>query len=202
MTAPTKLDWKRELPVNIELAVEKFQRAAGDTVGELNIRQTARYTGMQCEELAEKIELLSRNTSTEGLQLREFASLMDYVGKQFKAGTLDHVFGHVFANEDLRDKLADAEVDLAWVTFGSLHGQALDTPSVVREVAEKNLAKIGPDGLVLRDKDGKIAKPPGWVEPDHRPYLYPVPVAAGQPITPDAKATMAGYGAVMGDDKG
>lgn len=139
--------------------VTQFQLACGDTTGELNIRQLARYTGMQCEELAEKLTAL-------GLPIP--ARLLSVYGVAFKAGVLDDYF-----TDSARVALLDADIDLAWVSLGSANSIGADVAGAIDKVAHSNLLKIGPDGKVQRDPNGKIAKPPGWAPPDLRPALYP-----------------------------
>jgi len=168
-------DFKAELPVNIHTVVSKFQLAAGDTVGDFNVRQAARYTGMQCEELAEKLKLLAAGTTSAAAAILDLAALLDTHGERWKLGEFDESLERAVMSEDVRADVIDADVDLAWVTFGSLNSLGTDVNGNVTEVADKNLQKIGPDGLVYRDMNGKIAKPPGWTPPDHLPYMYPLP---------------------------
>lgn len=187
------IDWKGGLPVNIGVAVTKFQNAAGDTVGELNIRQLTRYTGMQCEELAEKLALFGAGADLASRNLTAFAAALDEMGKKFKSGVLDQEVARVLAIDGVRADVVDADIDLAWVSFGSLNSAGADVNACVESVAHANLSKIGPDGLVLRDANGKIQKPEGWTEPDHIPNLYPVAVAGGEPITSDAKSRVSSF---------
>lgn len=187
-------NWKTGLPPNIGAAVRKFQEAAGDTVDELNIRQMSRYTGMQCEELAEKLALLSTGSSQASRDLASFAGMLDQMGEKLKSGVLDIDIARAMADDTVRADVVDADIDLSWVSFGSLNSIGADVFACVDSVATANLSKIGPDGVVLRDANGKIKKPPGWTEPDHVPNLYPVAVVAGEPITTDAKSKLTDFG--------
>ena len=68
-------------------------------------------------------------------------------------------------NDDL------CQIDLALMTFiTSVCGVAwrLNIPlnAVFAEVHRSNMAKLMPDGSVLRREDGKIQKPPHWSPPD------------------------------------
>jgi hypothetical protein len=38
--------------------------------------------------------------------------------------------------------------------------------AVWRAVHESNMAKLGPNGEIIRREDGKVLKPPGWTAPD------------------------------------
>lgn len=169
-------NFKAELPVNIHTVVTKFQLAAGDTVDEFNVRQAARYTGMQCEELAEKLKLLAAGSTSAASAILDVAAILDTHGQRWKLGEFDESLERAVTSEDVRADVIDADIDLAWVSFCSLNSLGTDVNGNVGEVATKNLKKIGPDGLVYRDVNGKIAKPPGWTPPDHLPYMYPLPV--------------------------
>jgi len=171
------MDFKAALPVNIHVAVTKFQLAAGDTVDEFNARQAARYTGMQCEKLAEKLKLLSNSSTAAASAILDMAALLDTHGKRWKLGEFDEALARAVVSDDARAEVIDADVDLAWVSFGSLNSLGTDVNANVAEVAEKNLQKIGPDGLVYRDEYGKITKPPGWTPPDHVPFMYQLPMS-------------------------
>lgn len=187
-------NFKAQLPVNLGVSVRKFMEAAGDSTDRLNVRQFTRYTGMQCEELAEKLALLGGGTDLASRAIAAFAVTLDEMGKQFKDGLLDVPVAQVLVNDAIRADAVDADIDLAWVSFGSLNSIGADVNECVQSVAIANLSKIGPDGVVLRAENGKIKKPEGWTEPDHLPNLFPVPVVAGEIVTPEAKGRVSRLG--------
>lgn len=138
--------------------VRRFTEAVGCTTDRFNVRQTALYIGLQLEEMAEKLEAVCLQGVTSD-QLRTMSS-------NFKSGYYDTLV----ANGD-REAMLDADVDLAWVTVGSALSQGTDLIGAMREVARANLDKIGQDGTVLKDENGKVKKPEGWRGPDIAPYV-------------------------------
>lgn len=69
--------------------------------------------------------------------------------------------------EDSIDRL-DALVDILVVTIGrALSEFSVDVVEQAwLEVLRSNLAKVGPDGKVVKREDGKVLKPDGWTAPD------------------------------------
>jgi len=56
--------------------------------------------------------------------------------------------------------------DLLYVTYGAALEWGIDLVAVMDAVHASNMAKVGPDGKVIRREDGKVVKPSGWQEPD------------------------------------
>ena len=82
-----------------------------------------------------------------------------------------------FAEVDLVEAL-DAIVDITYVNKGTASTLGLNPDSAFEAVHFSNMAKVGPDELVVRDpKTGKILKPEGWVPPTQA--LRDLIVAAG-----------------------
>lgn len=140
--------------------VRRFTEAVGCTTDRFNVRQTALYIGLQLEEMAEKLEAIGY--AGDAL----LVSLMKGTSGQFKSGSFDQL-----VETGDREAMLDADVDLAWVTVGSALSQGADLLGAMREVARANLDKIGPDGTVLKDENGKVKKPAGWRGPDIAPYV-------------------------------
>ncbi|MFZ9330710.1 MAG: hypothetical protein ACO24I_05425 [Candidatus Fonsibacter ubiquis] len=63
-----------------------------------------------------------------------------------------------------RESLLDADIDLAWVTIGSALSQGADVEGAAAEVSRANLDKF-PNGVAIRDGNGKVVKPDGWKAP-------------------------------------
>jgi len=140
--------------------VRRFTEAVGCTTDRFNVRQTALYIGLQLEEMAEKLEAVGISASdsiVEGLCSLSW---------EFKNG----IFDDEVADGD-REAMLDADIDLAWVTIGSALSQGADVLGAMREVARANLDKIGPDGSVIKDENGKVKKPAGWRGPDNSPFI-------------------------------
>lgn len=136
--------------------VRRFTELAGCTTDQFNVRQTALYIGLQLEEMAEKLEAAGAFVA---------AGYVDEVADMFKQGYYDASIG----NAD-HEALLDADVDLAWVTIGSMLSQGADVLGAMKEVARANLDKF-PGGVVTKDENGKVVKPNGWQGPDLSPYV-------------------------------
>lgn len=140
--------------------VTRFTQAVGCTTDQFNARQTALYIGLQLEEMAEKLEAVGITVLADDLHT---------VSKMFKEGAFDERVAH-----GDRAAMLDADIDLAWVTVGSALSQGADVLGAMKEVARANLDKIGPDGSVIKDENGKVRKPINWRGPDITPFVLPV----------------------------
>lgn len=128
------------------------------------------YTGMQLEELAEKMQALADAApdQTEKTVLAHAAFYFDQLGKKFKDGFYQSAIHYAD-----REALLDADIDIAVVTFGSASYQTPNYRQAANHVAGRNLAKF-PDGKAMRDPvSNKIMKPIGWTPPDLAPYILP-----------------------------
>lgn len=66
----------------------------------------------------------------------------------------------------------DAIIDLIYVVIGAGNALGHDLASAWAEVHRTNMAKLGPDGKpIVRESDGKILKPEGWVPPKLAPFV-------------------------------
>jgi len=68
--------------------------------------------------------------------------------------------------EDDVAHVAKELADLLYVTYGAALEWGIDLVAVMDAVHASNMAKVGPDGKVMRRDDGKVVKPSGWQEPD------------------------------------
>lgn len=66
----------------------------------------------------------------------------------------------------LKAEVLDGIVDSIWVRIGLALAMGLPVVDGWDELARSNLAKILPDGTVLRNEHGKVMKPEGWTPPD------------------------------------
>lgn len=137
--------------------VRHFNKLAGNTDDQFNVRQAAMYFGLQLEEMAEKLETLG---------FVNMVAQLDMLGRDFKAGVHDHLFASVD-----RKTLLDDDVDQLVVTVGSLISQGADVQGACREVNRANMSKVFPDGTLHKDANGKIVKPEGWTPPDLTPFV-------------------------------
>jgi tellurite resistance protein len=129
------------------------------------------YTGMQLEELAEKIAAIADGAveEYERNMLKMLAGRMQDEGMKFKNGT--HMGAVMRAN---REDLLDADIDVLVVSAGALIYQTKQWRPAVGHVLEKNDAKFQMiDGKLtaVRDANGKIQKPQGWTPPDLSPFV-------------------------------
>ncbi len=138
--------------------IAKWNEDAGNTTKFYNERQTALYTGLQCEELAEKLKAAG---------LLGIAGDLDRVGDELKRGVWDSTLRS--AN---RQDLLDADADIVVVTIGSAVSQGADFSGAMNEVIRANEAKRGADGELRKDVNGKIVKPEGWTPPCLTPFVY------------------------------
>lgn len=138
---------------------------------EFNAQQVCFYLGMQLEELAEKLGLLgSFPVSGHGFNSDDFTAELEYSAKVMKAAgpqILSRVYGAVKANPAL---WLDADCDLMWVTLGAVRAMGVEPSAGYALVADANWAKF-PGGVVTKDANGKVVKPPGWREADLTPVL-------------------------------
>lgn len=63
-------------------------------------------------------------------------------------------------------EIADALGDIVYVVAGMALVYGIDLDAVFAEIHRSNMAKLGPDGEVIRRADGKVLKPEGWQPPD------------------------------------
>jgi predicted HAD superfamily Cof-like phosphohydrolase len=147
--------------------IRTFNTLAGNTDDQFNIRQAAMYMGLQCEELAEKLNNVAKaGTRLTQPYLLDIANELDALGVEFKRGTYDLEFTRVD-----RHAIMDDDIDLFVVTVGSLLSQGVDIHGAIAEVNRANMAKVWPDGTMHRDANGKIVKPEGWTAPDLTPFV-------------------------------
>ena len=136
--------------------------------GNFNADRVGFYTGMQMEELAEKLMAVSVGILTveEREALVLFAKQVDKWGKGFKEGNF---LGAILRSD--RENLLDADVDIAVVTLGSAMYQTPMFRAALQCVNDANMAKF-PGGIVSRDPlTNKILKPAGWIAPDLTPFV-------------------------------
>ncbi len=131
-----------------------------------NPRQVAFYLGMQCEELAEKLDTIGSGTE-------DAANALANLGAELKRGDHDERISKLSPKERL--EFLDGDLDLVWVTIGSLAAQGVDADGAWNEVSRANWDKF-PNGVVTRHPvTGKVIKPEGWREPNLLPFLMKEP---------------------------
>lgn len=135
-----------------------------------NARRVCFYTGMQLEEMREKLQAIQKATDNPraSTALGMLLVGLHAFAKEFKAGV------HVDAVERAdRQELLDGDIDLMVVSAGSMGYQTPHYRGAVAAVLDANDEKTNPVALV--DKDGKWLKPNGWVKPDLSIFVVPSP---------------------------
>lgn len=139
--------------------VQAFLSACDQSTVQYNPRQLGLYTGLQIEELAEKLEIIwgDQNPTVRGLH-----NLAD----QFKRGEFDPSFNGLNLAE--KADLLDADMDLAWVSFGAAFSLGARVHMAWALLNSNNMAKLDPvTGKARRHPEtGKVLKPVNHTPPD------------------------------------
>jgi predicted HAD superfamily Cof-like phosphohydrolase len=153
-------------------ATRKFNLAAGRSEDHFNTRAVALHLGLQLEEMAETLSAVTnhpRMTEASKLSLwrvTELASLMQGIGQELKDGMHDASVAKADKHE-----LLDGCIDVIVVSIGNIMSQGAQMLDAMSEVAGANLAKIGPNGVCIKNSAGKIQKPEGWKAPNLHPFI-------------------------------
>lgn len=148
--------------INPLVAVRSFMQAGGQKTNVFDAKQANLYTGLQCEELAEKLQVIAGGalTSDSRGELLGAIDVLNKLSERFK--NTQHLGDVLRCN---RANLLDADIDLAWVSLGAAYSTSSDADGAFAEVSKANHAKF-PGGVPLRNAQGKIIKPEGWRSPD------------------------------------
>lgn len=159
-------DNARLSPLPLVAAVREFMRIGGQTIRGYNARQACLYTGLQFEELAEKVQVIADGCITPDSRdhMRELHAVLKQAANEFKAG--------LHQGDILRcthKDLIDADFDIAWVSIGALFSESIHPESAIAHGTFTNHDKFR-GGVAQRDEQGKIQKPADWQRPDFEPY--------------------------------
>lgn len=157
--------------------VREFNQVAG-TLEQLDARKVALYTALQLEELAEKIHAIAKAEKAAGVEpadgLGKLLVALEYHSRRFKAGEFDALVSEAVKDDDLREEILDADVDVAVVSIGGAISIGADVQGACHEVADNNLTKfpiINGVRTVLKDENGKVKKPEGYQPVSLRKFL-------------------------------
>lgn len=157
--------------------VREFNQVAG-TLEQLDARKVALYTALQLEELAEKIHAIAKAEKAAGVEpaegLGKLLVALEYHSRRFKAGEFDALVSEAVKDDDLREEILDADVDVAVVSIGGAISVGADVQGACHEVADNNLTKfpiINGVRTVLKDENGKVKKPEGYQPVSLRKFL-------------------------------
>ena len=155
----------RENHTPLATVVARFMALAEQTTDRFNARQACLYTGLQLEELAEKIEVIMGGCVTQAARdhLAPLHSLLTHYAKEFKEGLHQ---GDILRSS--HKDLIDADYDLAFVSIGALLSTSVNGLGAIAHGNHTNLDKFrnGAD----KDENGKQRKPADWQRPDFEPY--------------------------------
>ena len=73
-------------------------------------------------------------------------------------------------NNDLLE-VADALIDLLYVTYGAGHAFGIDLDKCFNEVQNSNMSKLGEDGKPIYNELGKVMKGPNYFKPDLSKFI-------------------------------
>lgn len=135
--------------------VEKFMEVAD----QIDRNTFSLYIGLICEEMLEMLGALG----FQGTPLEE-------VEQRTKSGEIDlDELSH-----EQQVELLDGLLDMIWVTIGAAISMGADVEGAWREVTASNMSKFwGWDDKLyaLRDKNGKVMKPPHYRRPELAKFL-------------------------------
>ena len=80
-------------------------------------------------------------------------------------------YKEAFHNNDIVE-IADALGDLLYVVLGTAIENGLDMDSIVTEIHESNMSKLGEDGKPVYREDGKILKGPNFRLPKLKDVIW------------------------------
>lgn len=145
--------------------VKEFQTAFGHPVGDgltpLTLNRVTKRGTWEVEEVVERLQKSSKNEEEfneaiqqlkEGLDAAVIKSKKD----EYPTAVEDKMIGQI-----------DACVDQLYFIMGDFVELGIEPDEFFEIVQGANMAKLGPDGKVIRrESDGKIMKPAGWEPPE------------------------------------
>ena len=156
---------RREHFDSLQVSVREFMTQAGQRLGRFDAGQASLYTGLQMEELAEKVEAITEGALTPSIrnELQRLSRLLHVYGNEFKKG---RYVGAILRAD--HGKLIDADFDLAWVSIGALNSTSPNPSGAIAHGTYTNLDKFR-NGCI-KDANGKVQKPADWQPPNFEPY--------------------------------
>jgi predicted HAD superfamily Cof-like phosphohydrolase len=170
---PTSLKWIKENEQRNLNAVQQgatmsaiqtvidWNKDAGNTHDSVNARQSAMYLGLQCEELAEKLQVVGLLGSSRSLSM---------LATNLKSGEYDPAVERTLATDAGRKEMLDGDMDLMVVSIGAAMSQGADVIGAFNEVLRSNDSKRT-DGKLLKDANGKIIKPNHYSPANLEPFI-------------------------------
>lgn len=87
---------------------------------------------------------------------------------EFRLKLIDEEWNELItaATQEDINNIAKELADLLYVAYGMAVTYGIDIDKVFDKVHENNMTKVGPDGKILRRRDGKIIKPENYIPID------------------------------------
>lgn len=146
-------------------SVADFHRAFNHPVGEtpraIPAKTALKRAVWSGEELVEFLHASVRGNQSQFDEIM-FAFLEGIEAAYQKSSKV----GEISTSEVLTAQM-DALTDISYFNYGSFVVAGVDPQPLFDIVQDANMAKLGPDGKpIIRESDGKIMKPEGWVAPE------------------------------------
>lgn len=161
-TTPAPVDLSAKYTGVIGRTQGWFEVAGQMKIGEVNTERAAFYTGMQLEELTEKLTLIFGGDYA-------VVQKMNALAMQFKRGEHNDAMARALMVDP--GEMLDGDLDLIWVSIGAATAQGADVAGGYTAVGLANWAKF-PNGVATLDGNGKVVKPQGWKAADLKPYIH------------------------------
>ena len=68
-------------------------------------------------------------------------------------------------------EVADALTDILYVTYGAGHAFGINLDACFEEVQNSNMSKLGNDGKLIYNDQGKVMKGPNYFKPDLSKFI-------------------------------
>ena len=147
--------------------IEAFMRIGGQKTNTFDAQQATLYVGLVLEEVAEMLQTLQLGAVDTIGRARYAVLIGDLKGlsNEMKQG-----FHMGDVARCTHTSLLDDAFDVSWVAMALMLSTSISASAAWREGARSNMAKF-PNGVAIRDANGKIQKPEGWRPPDFLPYV-------------------------------
>jgi len=110
-------------------------------------------------------QLVNDFTSACNDDLPQQPKYMSIESIHFLTDMLQAEFKELMESKTVEDQ-QDALVDMIYYICDAAIKQGVNLDPLFLEVHGANMLKVGPDGKVLKNEQGKVLKPEGWTPPD------------------------------------
>lgn len=143
-------------PLSIFEQQAEFMEACDQYVGDI----TEEYVN---DERADKeLYLWAKLIDEEYIELNE--AIRDFINP----------FNTSIDPEDTLVNVSSEAIDLIYVTLGLLNNLGVNGQDVFDAIHKANMDKVGVDGKVIKNSDGKVLKPDGWKPADIKAVIFDI----------------------------